>query len=64
MPRRSRHASRAASSRLEAFYSHIPLGIGRLLKAIHNGVFSLLNKLDRFDRHRIFSRGCYALVEM
>ena len=47
----------------EAFYPHVPWGLGRLLKAMHNCVFYLLNKLDRFDRHRIFSRGVYALVE-
>ncbi|TMB03221.1 MAG: hypothetical protein E6J57_03745 [Deltaproteobacteria bacterium] len=47
----------------EAFYPHVPLGFGRVLKAIHNCIFYLLNKLDRFDRYRIFSRGYYALVE-
>ena len=47
----------------EAFYPHVPLGVGRVLKAMHNCLFYLLNKLDRFDRYRIFSRGYYALVE-
>jgi uncharacterized protein YbaR (Trm112 family) len=48
---------------MEAFYPHVPFGVGRLLKAMHNCVFYVLNKLDRFDRYRIFSRGYYALVE-
>lgn len=47
----------------EAFYPHIPLGLGRVMKALHNCVFFVLNKLDRFDRHRIFCRGYYAVVE-
>jgi hypothetical protein len=47
----------------EAFYPHVPWGLGRLLKAVHKCVFYLLNKLDRFDRYRIFCRGYYALVE-
>ncbi|MFN8545589.1 MAG: class I SAM-dependent methyltransferase [Candidatus Binatia bacterium] len=48
---------------MEAFYSHIPFGVGRLMKAIHNCVFFALNKLDRFDRYRIFCRGYYAEVD-
>ena len=48
---------------VEAFYPHIPLGFGRVLKAIHNCIFYFLNKLDRFDRYRIFTRGYYGLVE-
>jgi len=48
---------------VESFYGHLPLGIGRVLKAIHNCVFYVLNKLDRFDKYRIFCRGYYAVVE-
>ena len=47
----------------EAFYPHVPFGLGWMLKAIHNCIFYFLNKLDRFDRYRIFSRGYYGLVQ-
>ncbi len=47
----------------DALGIRVPLGFGRVPKAIHNCIFYLLNKLDRFDRYRIFSRGYYALVE-
>lgn len=48
---------------VEAIYTHIPFGVGRVMKALHNAVFYWLNKLDRFDRYRIFCRGYYAVVE-
>ena len=47
---------------VESFYPHLPLGMGRIIKAIHNFLFFFLNKLDRYDKYKLFSRGFYAFV--
>ena len=52
----------AFSHMIESFYPHLPFGTGRILKAIHNSIFFFLNKIDRFDTYKLFSRGFYAFV--
>ena len=47
---------------IESFYPHLPFGIGRIFKGIHNILFFFLNKIDKYDKYKLFSRGFYAFV--
>ena len=47
---------------VESVYPHLPLGIGKVFKGIHNIIFFFLNKIDKYDKYKLFSRGFYAFV--